>query len=70
MKKLEFDVNKVIEDESLVNFLEFLKVCVEKWKVLSEEERQFYREVVEKDKLRYENEMVNYMLLEVVGRKI
>lgn len=47
-------------------------VCVEKWKKLSEEERWCFKEVVEKDKIRYENEMVNYILLkiEVSGRKI
>ncbi|XP_068701386.1 high mobility group protein B3-like [Montipora foliosa] len=69
MKKLELDANKATEDESPANFLEFSKACAEKWKALSEEERQPYREAAEKDKLRYENEMANYSPPEAAGRK-
>ena len=38
----------------------FMVACAEKWKKLSEEERQRFKEAAEKDKIRYENEMANY----------
>ena len=42
-------------------FYDFSKACAEKWKTLSEEERQRYKEAAEKDKIRYENEMASYI---------
>lgn len=52
-------------------FLDFSKACAEKWKTLSEGDKQRFKEAVEKDKLRYENEMANYTppKSEVSGRK-
>ena len=52
-------------------FLDFSKACAEKWKTLSEGDKQRFKEAAEKDKLRYENEMANYTppKSEVSGRK-
>lgn len=49
----------------------FMVACAEKWKKLSEEERQRFKEAAEKDKIRYENEMANYTppKTEASGRK-
>ena len=38
----------------------FMVACAEKWRKLSEEERQRFKEAAEQDKIRYENEMANY----------
>ena len=52
-------------------FLDFSKACAEKWKTVSEGDKQRFKEAAEKDKLRYENEMANYTppKSEVSGRK-
>ena len=49
----------------------FMVACAEKWKKLSEEERQRFKEAAEKDKIRYENEMASYTppKTEARGRK-
>ena len=49
----------------------FMVACAEKWKKLSEEEKQRFKEAAEKDKLRYDNEMANYTppKTEAGGRK-
>lgn len=49
----------------------FMVACAEKWKKLSEEEKQHYKEAAEKDKIRYDNEMANYTppKAEASGRK-
>lgn len=38
----------------------FIQACAEKWKKLTEEEKQPFVEAAEKDKIRYSNEMANY----------
>lgn len=49
----------------------FMVACAEKWKKLSEEEKQRFKEAAEKDKVRYDNEMANYTppKAEASGRK-
>ena len=38
----------------------FMVACAEKWRKLSDEEKQRFKEAAEKDKIRYDNEMANY----------
>lgn len=49
----------------------FMVACAEKWKKLSEQEKQHFKEAAEKDKIRYDSEMANYTPPKVVasGRK-
>lgn len=65
------DVDSSTNTEASPSFLDFSKACAEKWKTLSEEEKQPYKEAAEKDKERYENEMANYTppKTEASGRK-
>lgn len=58
MKKSETDSATAEADSS--KFVNFSKACAEKWKTLSEEEKQPFIEAAAKDKIRYENEMANY----------
>lgn len=46
-------------DETVV-FAEFSKRCAERWKTMSEKEKQRFHQMAEKDKKRYESEMANY----------
>ena len=68
MKKLEDDKSTETEGPA-ANFFDFSKACAEKWKTLSEEEKQPYKEAAEKDKIRYENEMANYTPPKTEGKK-
>lgn len=38
----------------------FMLACADKWKKLSEDEKQQFKESAEKDKIRFDNEMANY----------
>ncbi|KAG8181726.1 hypothetical protein JTE90_028265 [Oedothorax gibbosus] len=46
-------------DESVV-FAEFSRRCADRWKTMSEKEKQRFHGMAEKDKKRYESEMANY----------
>jgi len=46
-------------NESVV-FAEFSKKCAERWKTMSDKEKQRFHQLAEKDKKRYDGEMVNY----------
>ncbi|GFT96484.1 high mobility group protein DSP1 [Nephila pilipes] len=46
--------------EETVVFAEFSKRCADRWKTMSEKEKQRFHQMAEKDKMRYESEMANY----------
>jgi len=46
-------------NESVV-FAEFSKKCAERWKTMSDKEKQRFHQLAEKDKKRYDGEMSNY----------
>jgi len=43
-----------------VVFAEFSKKCAERWKTMSDKEKQRFHQLAEKDKKRYDGEMANY----------
>ncbi|KAB7507899.1 High mobility group protein DSP1 [Armadillidium nasatum] len=46
-------------DENVV-FSEFSRKCAERWKVMHENEKQPFYDLADKDKTRYDSEMLNY----------
>jgi len=44
-----------------VNFTEFSKKCAERWKQMTEKEKKRFGEMADKDKIRYDKEMSNYV---------
>ena len=53
-----------------VNFTEFSKNCAERWKVMSDAEKQQYTHMAESDKIRYDAEMASYTPpVEIGGKK-
>jgi len=46
---------------SNVNFAEFSKACSDRWGKMSDKEKQRFKTLAEKDKVRYEKEMTNYV---------
>ncbi|XP_066501818.1 high mobility group protein B3b [Hoplias malabaricus] len=43
-----------------VNFAEFSKKCSERWKVMSPKEKTKFEDMAKQDKVRYDQEMMNY----------
>jgi len=43
-----------------VVFAEFSRKCADRWKTMSEKEKQRFHQMAEKDKKRYDSEMANY----------
>lgn len=54
--------------ESVV-FAEFSKKCSERWKTMTDKEKHRFHQLADKDKKRYEGEMVNYKPKKGEGRK-
>jgi len=44
-----------------INFGDFSKLCGQKWQTMDENQRQDHEEKASADKIRYENEMANYV---------
>ncbi|KAI1902756.1 hypothetical protein AGOR_G00019280 [Albula goreensis] len=44
-----------------INFSEFSKKCSGRWKMMSDKEKSKFEDMAKQDKVRYEQEMKNYM---------
>jgi high mobility group protein B1 len=55
------DEHRKKNPNSNVNFAEFSKACSERWNKMSDKEKGRFKTLADKDKIRYEKEMANYV---------
>ena len=63
MRKTEESLSKDMNNQEKppqMTLQTFSRACAEKWKNLSESEKQRFQEAAEKDKIRFQKEMANY----------
>lgn len=59
--KRSWEKEKKKSDSKFINFILFSKHCSSEWNSLSEQKKNVYRELAEKDRARYRKEMENYI---------